>query len=140
MSTCLYIGSVFSLNSFGLIFMQSNSVPPPMYSLSNYPKVCIRGLKLRCLQVPGWRAKSCWLDFSSCCCCCWWWCPRQCSRCCHQTSSVFVACLELVLLAQLQGQRNVGYSYERKSIINTTKKAEVSLGPLPGGATILCHF
>lgn len=113
-----------------------------MHPLSNYPKVCIREIKLKCLQVPGWRAKSCWLDFSSCCCCCCW-CPRQCSRCCHQTSSVSVAYSALVLPAQLQGQRQPGYSQEGKSnmqIVKPQRRTWFVQDFLPGGATILCHF
>lgn len=100
MSTCLYIGSVFSLNSFFFIHAKL-SAPPPMHLLSNYSNVCIKGIKMRCLQVPGWRAQNCWPDFSSCCCCycCF---PHQCSRCCRRTSSVSVAYLALVLPAQLQ--------------------------------------
>lgn len=104
------IGSCPLVSTLGLSFLWTLffffihaklSAPPPMHLLSNYSNVCIKGIKMRCLQVPGWRAQNCWPDFSSCCCCycCF---PHQCSRCCRRTSSVSVAYLALVLPAQLQ--------------------------------------
>lgn len=56
--------------------------------------------KPRCLQVPGWRERRCWLGSSSCCCCCW--CCRPPSSWCYPlTSSVSSVCWAVVAQAPL---------------------------------------
>lgn len=65
-------------------------------------RVHVKVKQMQCLQVPGWRGRSCWLDSSFCCCCCYC-CRRPSSRCCHRTPSFSAACSELVWLVQLQG-------------------------------------
>ncbi len=94
---------------------------------------------MRCLQVPGWRAQNCWLDFSFYCCCCCCCCSLRNSLCCRQTFFVSFSCWGLVLLARLDKEQRdicetcVGpcwtFDFEMKVALFS-----------PGGATIRCHF
>lgn len=56
--------------------------------------------KPRCLQVPGWRERRCWLGSSSCCCCCWCCHPPN-SWCYPLTSSFSSVCWAAVVQAPL---------------------------------------
>lgn len=67
--------------------------------------------KPRCLQVPGWRARRCWLGSSSYCCCCWC-CHPPSSWCYPLTSSFSSVCWAAVVQAPLC-QREKRLRWER---------------------------
>lgn len=99
MSTCL---SKSGLSSYRYSLPPSSRHPPPAARA-----LLQTDIKMRCLQVPGWRAQNRRLDFSfyCCCCCCW---PLPNSWCCPLTFFVFFVCWGLVSQAQLERPENVG--------------------------------